>query len=555
MAHPAIYAWYWGSGWKNHLDYVSAINHGLENMVGDQFADPSSADFWGPLSQYGVYQGKFLGYSIENSDPAPSVGDWNVFDVIWFVFSHRWGTNAPDYWWRFDDQDPMFAIFVDGSKVESGDWNGYHAFAPTEAVLLSFLMHPAMPFFIIKTPPLDSLSNDHDSAAWHQAVDTATEYASHEFVETATDPYPFTSWADPLKEPIWEDGELADICQQGNTAPYAMNVRVAPYGTAFEPYWSNDAGACVPDTQPDVQVVYPQNGATYNWDSPVTFAVKTNDMFDDGPEPCVPITPGQPCSGDEPQPGCPYGAFKRCGQVVWTDGNNGSFLSDDATFGTSALSPGTHQIYVKVTDSQGGERTEGPITIHIVARPPVVDIDAPADGSSVAADHVINFRGVALDPSQGDLGPSAVWSVDGSQIGTGAALLRYDITTQGSHLVTLSATNGAGVSASASIHVTVGPPTGLPSVAIVQPDDGSSFLADTPITFTADAEAAGNATITNYAWSDDVDGPLPGNTDSITTTLSGSNCQIATHDVTVTATDSLDHTASDTITVKVGDIC
>jgi hypothetical protein len=51
-----------------------------------------------------------------------------------------------------------------------------------------------------------------------------------------------------------------------------------------------------------------------------------------------------------------------------------------------------------------------------------------------------------------------------------------------------------------------------------------------------------------------LDGAL-GTGQTIKRTLTGSNCVIYTHHVTVTATDSLTRKASDTITVSVGSIC
>jgi hypothetical protein len=529
--HPAIWAYYWGDAFKDHLDYVYAIDHGLENMVGDQFADPSSPRFWQPLAQYGVHRGSFLGDTVVDDNPAPSVGDWNYLDVEWFILSHRWGSNAPHYWWRWSSQDPIFAIFIDGSQVENGSWDGYHAFAPTEGILFSFLVHPAMPFFIVKTPALSGIGHDTEAPAFRNAVDLATERASHEFVEAATDPYPFTSWADPLKEPIWDDGEIADICEIGSTAPWATYTRLAPYGTAVSTYWSNDDQACVPQSQPDVTLVQPQDGATYPWHSQIPFAVKTDDRFDNGPV--------------------------AESKITWNDDVAGAGFGHGSAFGDSNLTPGVHHISVTAVDSQGGERTLGPITIHVVVEPPRVAIDHPADGATFGNDQTISFRGEAIDPEQGDIGSSATWTLDGTPIGTGASLLQYKIATVGTHTVTLSATNAGGATSTASITVHVVAGTGAPSVSITDPPDNDDVAAGTPITFSATATTASGATIpdADISWSDDLDGPL-GTGHTITKTLTGSDCQISVHHVTVTATDTGNgQSASDEVTVDDGGIC
>jgi hypothetical protein len=212
---------------------------------------------------------------------------------------------------------------------------------------------------------------------------------------------------------------------------------------------------------------------------------------------------------------------------------------------------------VTAVDSQTGERTVGPITIHVVVEPPHVEIDHPADGTTFGNDQTISLRGEAIDPEQGDIGRSATWSLDGTPIGTGASLLQYKIATPGTHTVTLSATNGGGGTSSASITVHVVPGTGAPSVSITNPPNDSNVAAGTPITFTASATTASGATIpdADISWSDDLDGPL-GTGHTISKTLTGSSCQIYVHHVTVTATDTGNgQSATDGITVDDGGIC
>jgi Bacterial Ig domain len=524
--HPAIWADYWGSGWADHLDYVSAINHGLENMVGDQFADPNSQDFWGPLGQYGVHRGRFLGYQVVNDNPDRSVGSWNFFDVGWFVLSHRWGTDAPHYWWRWSDQDPIFAIFVDGSRLDQSSWGGYHAFVPTEGLLFAFLAHVAMPYFIVKVPSLDSLTHARDTPPFQQAVDTATERASHELVEAATDPYPFTSWADPLKEPIWEQGEISDICSVGNHFPWATATRVLQFSTALSTYWSNQDNACVPASRPSVQLLLPNDGDTTSWGASVTMIARTTDPYENGP---VADSEIQWRSDGVPIPG-------GTGHI----------------FTTSGLSPGTHRITVDVTDARGGFTEAGPVTVHVVTQPPTVRIDSPSSGSSFSQSQMINFRGEAFDPHDGDVGAAATWSADGTPVGHGATLFQYAFSTQGTHTMTLSYTNQGGLTASALVTLNVGPP-GQPAVTITQPANNSNFAAGEQITFQADAQPPSGTTITSYTWNDDVDGSL-GSGQTITRTLSGSNSVIITHHVTVTAHDSNGQSATDTITVNIGSV-
>ena len=134
------------------------------------------------------------------------------------------------------------------------------------------------------------------------------------------------------------------------------------------------------------------------------------------------------------------------------------------------------------------------VNCRVVLRgPPRVQISRPGDGASFVADTAVGFAGAASDTIDGKLG--VTWRIDGAPAGSGGAL-----TTQihglGHHVVTLTATNGAGISGSDSIGVDVTRPATEPSVAITAPKDGA-LLAKGPTDFSAQA-------------SDRYDGPLSG---------------------------------------------
>jgi hypothetical protein len=163
----------------------------------------------------------------------------------------------------------------------------------------------------------------------------------------------------------------------------------------------------------------------------VPFDVTTNDLLDNGPV-----------------------ANSR---ITWTDDVAGAGFGHGSAFGDTTLAPGDHHISVTAVDSRGGERTAGPITIHVVVEPPHVEIDHPADATTYGNDQTISFRGEAIDPEQGDIGPSATWSLDGTAIGTGHTITK---TLTGSscqiytHHVTVTALD-TGNSQSATDEVTV----------------------------------------------------------------------------------------------------
>jgi hypothetical protein len=520
--HPSVWAIYWGPRFAERPDVVSSLNHALEDFTGDEFADPAARSFWEPLGQYGVGQGNLQGYEVDASKPDSSVGSWNVFDVAWLVLTHRFSHGEPDYWWRFSDNDPIYAIFVDENEVDSSGWGGYHAFAPTEGILFFFLVHPALPFFIVKVPGIAGLSNNHEGSAYRSLIDKASERASHEFAEAATDPYPFLSWADPLKEPIWENGEIADICEQGITYPWGKETRVVAGGVAVAPYWSNKAHACVPDARPQVRVSYPPPESTAFWDTPATFVLQGEDLFD----------------GSIPD-----------SEIRWVSDRDG-LIGTGSVLTTTHLSIGEHLIWAEVRDSTGGFAETSVLRVHVVARPPAAQIDSPGEGATFGSNQVVNFRGRASDPSQGDLSARATWSVDGMQVGTGATLLRYRIPTEGTHTVTLSVSNDAHLSASASIKVNIGPPVKGPSVSITSPANEASFGPGEAIHFSGVAE--GEAPF-KYSWSDEPDGFL-GTEQSFTRALSG-GCEIVTHHVKLVVTDGNGEMGSDSVKVTEGTIC
>jgi subtilisin family serine protease len=88
-------------------------------------------------------------------------------------------------------------------------------------------------------------------------------------------------------------------------------------------------------------------------------------------------------------------------------------------------------------------------------RPPAVSIVSPATGSSFPAGTNITFQGTAIDPEDGNIAASLLWtsSRDG-QIGTGASFTRT--LSSGGHVITASIVDSGGNIGSASSSVTVG---------------------------------------------------------------------------------------------------
>ena len=97
------------------------------------------------------------------------------------------------------------------------------------------------------------------------------------------------------------------------------------------------------------------------------------------------------------------------------------------------------------------------MTIDVVdPGPPLLARTAPDDGAVYAFGAPVTFAASASDPLEGDVTARLVWasSRDGA-LGTGGTLTRTTLS-QGTHTVTATVTDGAGLSASTSFTVTVG---------------------------------------------------------------------------------------------------
>jgi hypothetical protein len=176
-----------------------------------------------------------------------------------------------------------------------------------------------------------------------------------------------------------------------------------------------------------------------------------------------------------------------------------------------------------------------------INQPPQATITTPQDGASFGAGQPIGFSGSATDSEDGTLaGGSLVWTSDkDGQIGTGTSFSRT--LTAGTHVITLTATDGQGTTGTQRITIRV---NDSPAVNLTQPAPNATFVVSQDIDFTATAtDPDGLASI---LWTSDRDGQL-----GITTTFTRNDLSIGTHVITVTATDNLGATSSEQVTITV----
>ena len=323
--------------------------------------------------------------------------------------------------------------------IDSGGWDGYHFWAPIWDAFLCPVCHPIMPWLIVRVKDNGGLDAS--------ALSNATIDFSHELVESATDPFPFFAWLDPLKFPPWSEGEVADICHT-NAEPWASTTKFE--NQMVSTYWSDTDNACVPNSRPIVRISSPANGSTVHW----------------GPSVALFATATDPVDGV-----IPYS------QIRWSEGT--APLIPDGSHMIPTLNPGAHTI----TATARHARADGAIvessattTFTVVAGSLSVAIAAPTDGQSFQVGQQISFAGSGRDSGLGDLSASDLsWDLGDGTHTTGTGFT-HAYSTTGAKTITLTGTVGPD-SGHTTIHITINAasPTGPPTVSITSPPQDQNF--------------------------------------------------------------------------------
>lgn len=220
---------------------------------------------------------------------------------------------------------------------------------------------------------------------------------------------------------------------------------------------------------------------------------------------------------------------------------------------SSALIPGPHRLKLQAVDSEG-VTSSAEISITVIGEvvsntPPVVAIDAPANGAVFDEGMPIELRGHATDAQDGMLsGGALTWSSSlGGALGAGGTLT-FSNAALGHHRIVLTATDVAGESSVATIELDVVQPgtNRAPVVTISAPVNGAALSVGSQITLTGSASDTedGALTGTRLAWSSSRDGAL-GTGASLSATLTQ-----GVHVLSLTATDSMNATGTASVTVS-----
>jgi hypothetical protein len=156
------------------------------------------------------------------------------------------------------------------------------------------------------------------------------------------------------------------------------------------------------------------------------------------------------------------------------------------TIDTSTLAGGQGRFRVYAND--GVQQGEGDSTDYTMAvKAPEVKILQPADGTRFNWNELINFSGEALDPQDGLItGASLTWANQNGDMGTGGQFGTVSMPV-GENIITLRATNSAGVTASKQITIYVGDPLALPGPLLTLAPSALSFQVAVSETMTQSA--------------------------------------------------------------------
>ncbi len=228
--------------------------------------------------------------------------------------------------------------------------------------------------------------------------------------------------------------------------------------------------------------------------------------------------------------------------LIWTSSRDGQ-IGMGGSFSTT-LSAGVHTIRATALDSAGAT---GSTTITVtVDRPPTASIATPANGSVVAAGTPVTFTATATDPEDGDIAASVVWTSDRDGVVGGGASFSTSTLSAGTHTITAVATDGPGLTATASLTLIV---NAAPIVAITAPADHGMQAAGTAVTFAATATDAEDGDLAaNLVWTSSLDGPIGTGASFDTSTLSA-----GTHTITAQVTDARGAAGAQTITFDVAE--
>ncbi|TMA49592.1 MAG: DNRLRE domain-containing protein, partial [Deltaproteobacteria bacterium] len=269
-----------------------------------------------------------------------------------------------------------------------------------------------------------------------------------------------------------------------------------------------------PNVAPALAITAPQDNSSAPADTDVILTATANDDFD----------------GDISS------------QVQWTSSRQGALFVGASK--AVRLREGQHTITASVTDSDGATST-AQITVIITPTPPALTITSPAGGGTVTQDASTSFTATALDATDGDLSSTIRWTSDRDGVLAGGASFATNMLSEGTHHITVTATDSGGLVGSAGITLNV---IRVPAVAILLPQANDGYLAGNTVTFYATAtDRIDGDVAASLVWTSDRDGQI-----GTGTTFTTSSLSVGTHTITAKATNGAHNDGSAQVSMTVG---
>lgn len=285
---------------------------------------------------------------------------------------------------------------------------------------------------------------------------------------------------------------------------------------------------------PEVRIAWPANGASQSWGMFDGFTIRVDDP------------PAVDFDGDV------FVDSDLDGEICSLQQNTHLFFCPSA-----GMSIGTHSITVTATDEFGASG-EAEIEMTLRNSAPGVTILSPADAATFFSSQLVTMRVNVIDLDETIADADIEWnsSVDGVLVPAVSSRDFIISLSEGTHTVTARAVDANGLEASDSVVVTILAGEGHPTSHILAPSGMATSFADTPITFVGEGTDPEDGVLppTALQWSSDVDGIL-GTGPVLERGLTGPDCGLTQHTVTLEVTDSDGRQDTDSITIAVGQIC
>jgi len=232
--------------------------------------------------------------------------------------------------------------------------------------------------------------------------------------------------------------------------------------------------------------------------------------------------------------------------------------ADGTTVCEVTIEVGDEDVLIEVKDIEGAAGSASVTLAIINTSTPVVEIISPVVDGVFYSDHLVEFAGIVAD-EEDEVGDLTVWwessiGDDLSEIDTSpnadGEITGFGYLSEGEHAVELFAEDLAGKRGSDSVILDVGPPNSGPVCEITSPEDSTTEPVGTEVRFEGTAfDVDVPSDWLMVAWASDKDGHIGDSTPTSDgeARLAWSDLSVNTHLVTMTVTDEVGATCTDSI--------